>query len=205
MLLLTGQRKSDVAGARWSEIDLAQRIWIIPQTRYKTGVEQVVPLSLPLVEILAELRSERTNNHGDYIFSHTNGMTRMNGFSTAVSNLRKLMLAEYQAENPHAKIEHWVLHDQRRTIKTQLSRMQVPPHVSEAILGHGKRGIEKVYNQYSYLPQMRIALELWAEFLLSVIDQPNMSMTFGIPEGARGSLTYLAAPGPSIQSDLDRT
>lgn len=173
MLLLTGQRKEEVAAVTWDEIDFQEDLWTIPESRYKTGTEQLVPLSRQVRELLLDIRGSLPAEHGPYVFSFTNGVTRINGFSRSVRQLRAQVQIEFIVENPGLTMAHWTLHDMRRTVKTRLGALQVDPHVSEAVLGHGKRGIEKVYDQYRYLPQTDAALQKWADFLsyLASCDQ----------------------------------
>ena len=170
MLLLTGQRKSEVAGARWSEIDLVSRTWTIPSHRYKTGTAQLVALSEPLVQLLTHLKAHRGNS-GDLVFSHTGGATQMNSFSKAVARLRKQVASEFAKQNPGVSLPHWVLHDWRRTTRTQLAALGVPIHIAKLIMGHGKEGMDKVYDQHTYIAQMRQGLELWAKYLVAISEE----------------------------------
>jgi integrase len=73
LLALTGQRKSEVAEARWSEIDLARKLWVIPAERMKADAAHVVPLSDDAVAILKSLPTFKNgmgyrSTHGDYLF-----------------------------------------------------------------------------------------------------------------------------------------
>ena len=52
LLLLTGQRLRQVAGMRWSELNLQERIWTLPSNRTKNGAVHVVPLSPPWSRLL---------------------------------------------------------------------------------------------------------------------------------------------------------
>ena len=45
MLVLTGQRRGEVTGMRWSEIDFGGRVWTIPSARSKNAQAHDVPLS----------------------------------------------------------------------------------------------------------------------------------------------------------------
>jgi hypothetical protein len=57
----------------------------------------------------------------------------------------------------------WTLHDLRRTFSTGLAKLGVAPHIKEALLNHvdAKSEVEAIYDQYTYLPEMRAAMELW--------------------------------------------
>jgi integrase len=81
-----------------------------------------------------------------------------------------------------ADIEHWVLHDLRRTFGTKLAERKVPPHVVERLLNH-KFGsitnqtngmvsaVAEVYNRHHYMPEMREAVQTWETHLASIIVQ----------------------------------
>ena len=71
MLALTGQRKSEVAEARWREFDISKRLWTIPPERMKTDAAHIVPLTDPVLNILKSL--PRFLEAGDYLFSTTHG------------------------------------------------------------------------------------------------------------------------------------
>jgi len=171
LLLLTGQRKSEIAEARWREIDLKARLLIVPATRMKGDAPHVVPLVDDTMQILEAL--PRFAN-GDYLFSTTVGAMPVNGFSKAKVRLDRLMLDELRKENPEAQLAPFVIHDIRRTMRSNLSALPVPDLVRELVIGHAKPGLHKVYDQYAYLAERRHALELWAQRLRSIVEpQPD--------------------------------
>jgi hypothetical protein len=57
-------------------------------------------------------------------------------------------------------------------MRSELSRLRVPEAVSERILDHTMRGIQRVYNVYEYLDERREALEAWAIELQSIVSPP---------------------------------
>jgi integrase len=164
MLVLTGQRKSEVAEARWSEFDLVKKQWAIPRERMKADAAHVVPLT---DEVMAILKSLPRFQHGEYLFSTTFGKSAVNGFSKAKVALDKAMAAELGA-----KVEPFVIHDIRRTMRTGLSALPVPDLVRELVIGHAKPGLHKVYDQHAYLNEKRQALELWARRLRDIVQPP---------------------------------
>jgi integrase len=100
----------------------------------------------------------------------------VNGFSKAKGRLDIRMvrilkaLARARNDDPKAvKLEHFVNHDLRRTCRTRLSAIKVQDHVAEMVIGHGRKGIARVYDQHRYVPEMREALELWAARLRSIV------------------------------------
>jgi integrase len=60
--ILTAARSGEVLGARWGEIDLAEKVWTVPATRMKAGKEHRVPLSDRAKAILGELHQLRTSH-----------------------------------------------------------------------------------------------------------------------------------------------
>lgn len=168
VLMTGGRRKSEAARARWSEMDFQTRIWRISDS--KTGMEIIVPLTKEVIALLEELRSNQSPNHGDYIFSTTNGQKPVNGFSKAMTALRAKFVAELREIDPRAEITEWVLHDTRRVVRTALAALGVPKEVAERVIGHGPEGIEAVYNQWEYIPQTMSALALFNRRLLDVVD-----------------------------------
>ena len=88
MLLLTGQRKSEIAEARWSEFDLQKKLWVIPPERMKADAAHIVPLS---DDVLAILKALPRFESGDCLFSTTFGKKPVNGFSKAKDRLDELI------------------------------------------------------------------------------------------------------------------
>jgi integrase len=161
LLLLTGARLRELAGARWREVDLKKRLWIVPSERFKSDVSHLVPLSRDAVDIIRSLPK------GDCLFSTTKGLLPVSGFSKAKAELDRLM-----AEELGTPLPHFVIHDLRRTLRTRLASLRVSDLVAEMIIGHGKRGLQRVYDQHTYEGEMREALELWARRLRDLVSAP---------------------------------
>jgi integrase len=159
-LMLTGQRRSEVAHMAWREVDLRTKEWTIPRERAKSKATMVVPLTddtITLLECLPRFR-------GPYVFSHTFGATPL----TISSKSKKMLDRAMTVELGHAVA--FTLHDVRRSLRTGLSRLRVPTEVAEAVIGHRQRGLLQIYNQWDYLPERREALTLWAKHLKSIIE-----------------------------------
>jgi len=174
LLLLTGQRRSEVAGISWSEIDADKRIWTLPGERTKNGQTHTVPLS-PQAWAIIESASRKTNGDGDgdHVLS-TTGKTAISGFSRVKRQLDKIM----------ALRKPWSYHDVRRSFVTHVAtlrvkdkatgedRLAVLPHVIEAIVNHisgHKAGVAGVYNRATYDLEKREALELWADHVDGIV------------------------------------
>jgi integrase len=176
MLLLVGQRRSEVAEARWSEFDLPNRVWTIPPERFKTEQTHTVPLSPDVMTLLKTLPRWKG---GDFLFSSTGGKKPVNGFSKAKRTLDCRMLRSLKAiarkrrDDPSTvELPPFVLHDLRRSVRTRLSSLRIADVIAEQVIGHGRKGIQKVYDQHQYLPEMREALDRWATLLRGIVAQP---------------------------------
>ncbi len=162
-MIRTGQRENEVAGMRRSELDMARRMWTIPKGRYKGKRAHVVPLSDQMMELLEALLRQLPAGHGDCLFSTDNGRTPISDFSGPVQAFKKAVLRELRAAKPGAEMEPWILEDTRRTMRTGLSRLQVPREVARAVVGHAKTGLDRIYDLYQHLPEREEALARWAE------------------------------------------
>lgn len=164
LLLLSGCRRTEIAGLQWSEIDLDQNTITVPAERYKTGRTLVVPLSPPARELIEDLPR---HSEGDYMFSTTGGRRPISGYSKMKRRFDAALAARCEAEGRESF--DFDLHDLRRTVRTNLSALRVPPHVAEAVLGHVVTGIQKHYDKWTYIDEKREALEAWGRKLQSLI------------------------------------
>lgn len=170
----TLQRRETVAGSDWTQFDGASELWSIPASLMKNNLDHLIPCNGEVNKALCELASKRAG----LIFT-TTGTTAISGFSKAKTALDKRMIAilraraEARGENvtdveDAIILPSWRFHDLRRTGVTALQAMGVPIEVTEDILAHTsgtREGVAGVYNKYRYLPEKRVALGLWGEFL----------------------------------------
>ena len=163
LLLLLGQRRSEVAEMGWAEVDFEKREWVIPASRSKSRRETVVPLPDAAVEILENLPRF---SDGDYVFTTSGGRRPVSGFSKA-KVLTDQMLVEHDTA-----IENWRVHDLRRTCRTGMARCGVPEIVSERVLNHLPQGLGKIYNVHEYLDEKRDALARWAQEVQNTVEPP---------------------------------
>jgi integrase len=169
MLLLTGQRKSEVAEAQWAELDLTAKLWTVPPERFKSDSAHIVPLTGDVIKLLQPLPRFKK---GDCLFSSVHGTAPVNGFSKAKQRLDKLMLEELRKADDKAKLPPFVIHDLRRTLRTKLSSLRIPDAVAEMVIGHGRKGLQRVYDQHKFVDEMREALEAWNARLQVIVDPP---------------------------------
>lgn len=157
LLILTGQRRSEIAELERGWVDAEHRAVEIPASRYKTKRPHVFPLSAPawaLVEALPHW------NGGDCLFTTTSGARPVSGFSKTKARLDEL-IAEAGAKKGLSPLAPWTVHDIRRSVATHMARLGVQQEHIERVLGHVVQGVAGTYNRYSYLDEKRAALELW--------------------------------------------
>lgn len=164
LLILTLQRREEVAGMRWSELSADHGVWTIPADRMKNARPHVVHLSEPARAVLEGVRQIEDQ---DFVFS-TTGKTQISGFSKAKTELDAHVMAARSDNNTHRKREAltpWRLHDLRRTGVTKLAAMGFDIIVADKLLAHqpGKlRGVAGVYQRYDFATERANALNAWA-------------------------------------------
>jgi integrase len=190
LLILTGQRRGEVAGMTWSEISEDLTTWTLPAERTKNGVAHTVPLSVPVRDFLkgmlpAEAKeAKRALNDwrasGALVLPGAVG-TPFAGWSKAKRALDKAIMderAKAAAGTARASLTSWSVHDLRRTVATGLQRLGVRLEVTEAVLNHisGSRGgIAGVYQRHDWASEKRAALDAWATHVLSVAASKDFS------------------------------
>jgi integrase len=168
LLLLTGCRREEIGGLRWSEIDLEARTITIAKERTKNSQEHVVPLPDAALSILQDLvrRGDR-----DFVF----GIAREGGFSGWAKSKSRL-------DKAVALEEDWRLHDLRRTVRTGLGKLGVQPHVAEAVLNHLPPKLIRTYDRNTYAAEKQAALDAWAAHLKVAVAQATGANVTAIPK-----------------------
>jgi integrase len=160
MLILTGQRRDEIAGSRWGEISLEAGLLTIGAKRMKAKAGHTVPLTPAAVEMLCGLPRFAG---GDYVFSGQTGTKTFSGFSKAKDRLDRAI----------GDMPAFTVHDLRRTVRTRLAELGVTPFVGELVIGHTQKGVHAVYDLHRYLPEKREALERWERRLLAIVGEPE--------------------------------
>jgi integrase len=162
LLILTGQRRGEVAGMCDKELDLSKALWSLPAARTKNKRPHAVPLS---PQAVALLRGLPRIVGSDFVFS-TTGKTAASGFSNAKEHLDRVLLTlAPQPSNP------WTMHDIRRSVASGMARLGVQLHVIERVLNHVSGsfgGIVAVYQHHKFEDEMRAALDAWAAHLAEI-------------------------------------
>jgi len=151
LLLLTGQRRSEVSKLCWDQLDLDNGLWTQPSSSNKSKRVHLVPLSKPALGVLRDIPRQ----HDQLVFPARGTTNRaVSGFSKWKRRLDKL-----------SGTRDWTIHDIRRTVNTGLAALKVAPHVADHILNHKgsvRSSVSAIYDRHDYLDEKRDALQGWA-------------------------------------------
>ena len=178
LLTLTAQRRGEVTGMRWDEVEGST--WSIPGSRTKNKRSHKVPLT-PTAAAVIEAQPKQGTKKGEcpFVFT-TNAETHVSGLSSGKRRIDKTILgarreaARKRGDDP-AKVKpmpHWTYHDLRRTVTTGMARLGIHPHIADAILNHKQgtiRGVAAVYNRHRYESEARCALEAWEAHVIEIV------------------------------------
>jgi integrase len=181
LLVLTGQRRDEVAGMRWRDLDLEQRVWTLPRELTKSDRAHVVPLAEPVVEIIKDLP-----RLGELVFpaQRAGSANPVSGFSRVKVRLDAQMVellkdaATENGQDPEkVELKPWRFHDLRRTAASGMARLGVPPHVIGHALNHAPAAslgqLGAVYVRHDYVHETRKALAAWALEVEKVVGDPE--------------------------------
>jgi integrase len=179
ILLLTGQRREEVAGMNWDELDRRTATWTIPADRAKNDNTHIVPLSptaLSELDLLALAKQEKINepkpdpkrwpNSGPVM--SIRGAVSLSCFSQA----KRLLDGELaKAGDGAVELPSWRVHDLRRTMATGFQRLGIRFEVTEAVLNHlsgAKGGVAGIYQRHDWAEEKRSALIAWSEHVAAI-------------------------------------
>lgn len=159
LLILTSQRRGDVAQMEWSEINLDENRWSIAGSKTKNGNPHIVHLSEPAIETLSSLQQVNSSDTG-LVFT-TTGNTPVSGFGRLKNRIDEL-----------TEVEDWRLHDLRTAFATHMADADVDESVVDRVLNHvasssSASTVARVYNRAARLPARARALDMWANVVTS--------------------------------------
>ncbi len=164
LLVCLACRKMELLAAKWAEFNFEQNYWIIPEERTKTGTSIKVPLTDPVIKWLEELKIRSAGS--EYVFpSRRRSKREYMSHDTLNAAIAKLF------KEDKLPIPHFTVHDLRRTARTLLASLKVPPHISERCLNHKLRGVEGVYDHYDYFDERLSALTQLSDIISPMLDQ----------------------------------
>jgi integrase len=154
LLFITMVRKAELTESRWDEFNLDAGIWDIPAARMKKDKPHRVYLSRQSIDLLRELLG--LAGQSEFLFPSSRGAAdRPISKSTLNQAVRALSI----------DVQHFVLHDFRRTASTHLHELGHPSDAIEKALAHKIAGIKGVYNRAEYADQRRVIMQAWADFV----------------------------------------
>jgi integrase len=172
LLLLTGQRRGEVGGMRWRELDFDNATWTIAKERCKNGKAHTIDLSPEVLRILDPVGDavafRPTVFTQDFVFS-TSGTVPVSGFHGAKERIDKRM-----HELVGEKFQPWRTHDLRRTAASGMAALGIQPHVIERVLNHlsgVQGGLTGVYQRYEYREERKQAILIWSEHVAHIVGR----------------------------------
>jgi integrase len=176
LLLLTGQRRQEVALAQWADIDLDEATWTIPAENSKNGKVHVVPLSDMALDVLDDLAKARRRKHKD-------GTETVSAYlvpSTRIADqpVEPLAITRVLARGrDHFAMPAFTVHDLRRTCASGLAALGVSRFVVARVLNHSDDSVTARYDRHDYLEEKRDALNKWAVHVKAAIEGTIQKVT----------------------------
>jgi integrase len=162
LLLLTGQRRGEIGGLAWGEIDLGSAMLLLPGARTKNKREHAVPLSRQALAILREFPD--LGARCPFVFGQR-GRAPFADWSGGKERLDRAL-----ALLPGVTVAPWTVHDLRRSFATLAAEHElIEPHVIEATLNHARPGVGATYNRARYVEPMRVGLQRWGDWLMGAV------------------------------------
>jgi integrase len=154
ILVVLGVRKGELIASKWAEFELGSDIpiWHIPKERNKTGAAISVPLPGAVVKWLDELKIRAYCS--EFVFPNRRPSKR---FGHASPDTINAAIYKLFGEGK-LSVEHFTIHDLRRTCRSLMAGEGVPGHVAERCLNHKIRGVEGIYDRYDYFDERYEAL-----------------------------------------------
>ena len=153
-VILTAARSGEALGATWSEIDLHNKLWIVPAGRMKAGVEHVVPLCDDAASILTRLRPQSPKPEA-HIFA-IDGARRSNMAMAML--LRRMERSDITTHGFRSTFRDWAG-----------DAADHPREIIEQALAHTiQNKAERAYRRGTAIERRRKLMEDWATFLGNV-------------------------------------
>lgn len=207
LLIVTGQRREEVSGLAWGELDRASATWSLPANRAKNGQAHIVPLSPVAMEVLdnvartlagctdEDAAAEPVKWPRSGLVFTTTGTTPVSGYSKGKTRLDAAIMAVAAEDaaaagaSPEA-VAGWRVHDLRRTMATGFQRLGVRFEVTEAVLNHvsgAKSGVAGVYQRHDWKDEKRTALEAWGRHVAASLNPAAVTGNIIELEGRRAA------------------
>jgi integrase len=157
--LVTMQRKGEVVGAEWSDLDLENAVWTIPPEKAKNGMAHRVPLSPLALDLLDAIKVEAGKSRWLFPSPRDDMPATGSGVDHALrKNRASLDLVDVTP------------HDLRRSAASHMTGLGINRLVVGKLLNHMEPGVTAVYDRHSYDAEKRHALDAWATRLEAILS-----------------------------------
>lgn len=176
LLILTGQRRGEIAALQWDWID--DDTITLPAHITKNGRQHTFPIENMTKQLIKDL----PKFHEVLLFPARGKDTPFCGWSKSKNALDRLIVSELSGDtldpedldSASLDITPWTLHDLRRTFATNLAALGSPIHVTEKMLNHvsgSVSGVAAVYNRHSYMDEMQTSIDAWEQKLSQLLEE----------------------------------
>ena len=186
LALLTGQRRTEVAGMRKCEINHEDKLWALPGDRMENGRtihgrtknrrDHTVPLTGAAADVV--LKAIALSGDSEFVFPspvRDGRVGHINGEAVSMAMRRNRTKA--------FGVPDMRTHDLRRTLRTFLGEQGIPDEVADRVLNHARPGVgNQHYNHAKMLPQVRGALELWAAHVEAACIEAETKRPAGVDD-----------------------
>jgi integrase len=163
LLLLSGVRTGELLKAQWENVDFEGAVWTIPPSDQKLTKKReanarpfVVPLSAQALELFQE--AKHLSGASVFVFGTASKTGRLDD-KVLGHALRRMF------ESGKLEMAPFHPHDLRRTCRTHLSALRIPPHIAERCLNHSLGKILETYDTFDFVEERREAMQRWADQL----------------------------------------
>ena len=185
LLLMLGTRKMELLSAKWTQVDIKRQTFKLFASSTKTDAALVIPIPDLAVPLFQDLRV--LSGHSEYLFPKRKASQYPHiGPDTLNDAVACLFGISYGKRDrgpnrmEEAGVEHFTLHDLRRTFRTFLSKLGVSREVSEKCMNHSLKGVEKTYDCYGFFPERVKALNKLSEYVAPLLNyKPLVAATVG--------------------------
>jgi integrase len=191
LMITTGQRRAEVSGMRWGEIDLARALWTLPAARTKARRQHVLPLPPLAVAVLLSRRMALRNaaSPDDLV------LPTLSRDGASIAPISGWNWLKRQLDRT-AGVNAWRLHDFRRSIVTICAEHGAEIAVLDSMLNHAssatRGGVIGTYQRATLLEPMRKVMALWDRLLSDELRIETHSQMPSATE-ATDQIVYLAA------------
>lgn len=171
LLLLSGCRRTEVMSAPASEVQ--GDVWVIPAARYKSKHDHALPL--------AEWGRSLLRTSSEWLIPAKRGDRSMTDgwINKVVEKMRVRMMELKEGVVPAFRV-----HDIRRTLRSNCTRLKIDTATAEVIMGHGKTGLIAIYDRYDMMDEKREGFAKWEAYVVGLARKAGVADALQIPDGA---------------------